>query len=147
MIKTDENLNTSAESQLICTGNFIWIFQLLRIVSDQSGSKWPTMANFATEVAQISSKWAILVKFWQKLKYLSGIVTDPHHTFTTGLVFPGQSKWVQGVLCYDQNWWKLIYLSGISTNLHRTFRTGLVLLSQSKWVPRSAMLWSKLSKT
>ena len=36
------------------------------------------MANFATEVAQISLKWANLVKFQQKLKYLSGILTDLH---------------------------------------------------------------------
>ena len=79
------------------------------------------MANFATEVAQISSKWAILVKFQQKLKYLSRILTDLHQTFRTGLVFPSWSKWVQGVLCYYQNWWKLKYLSGISIDLHWQF--------------------------
>ena len=42
--------------------------------------------------------------------------------------FLSQLKWVQGVLCYNQNWWKLKYLSGISTDLHETFRTGLICL-------------------
>ena len=131
------------------------------------------MANFATKVAWMSSKWAILVKFQQELKYLSGILTDLdlqnrphfsepvkmsprsailqskvmkypnisaefqqfqqkleylsgiltdlHQTFRTGLVFPRQSKWVQGVLCYDQNWWKLKYLSRISIDMHWQF--------------------------
>ena len=111
-----------------------WVFQLFWIVSHWSSSKWPTMANFATKVARISSKWAILVKFQQKLKYLSGILTDLHRTFRTGLDFLSPSKWAQGVLCYDQKWWKLKYLSRILTDLHRTFRTGLVFLSWSKWV-------------
>ena len=71
-------------------------------------SKWPTMANFSTEVAQISSKCVILVKCQQKLKYLSRILTYLHWAFRTGLAFLSWSKWVQGVLCYDQNWWKLI---------------------------------------
>ena len=66
------------------------------------------MANFATEVVWISSKCVILVKCQQKLKYLSRILTDLHWTFRTGLIFLSWSKWVQGVLCYDQNWWKLI---------------------------------------
>ena len=70
-----------------------WVFQLFQIVSHQTSSKWPTMANFATEVAWISSKWAILVKFQQKLKYLSGISTNLHRTFRTGLVFwAGQNE-------------------------------------------------------
>ena len=47
-------------------------------------------------------------------KYLSRIMTNLHQTFRTGLVFPSWTKWVQGVLCYDQNWWKLKYLSRIS---------------------------------
>ena len=49
-------------------------------------------ANFATEVPWISTKWVILVKFQQKLKYLSGILTDLHQTFRTGLVFQSWSK-------------------------------------------------------
>ena len=57
-----------------------------------------------------------------------------HWTVRTGLIFPNWLKWVQGVLCYNQNWWKLKYLSGILTDLHQTVRTGLVTLSQSKWV-------------
>ena len=80
------------------------------------------MANFATKVAWMSSKWAILVKFQQELKYLSGILTDLHRIFRTGLVFLSWSKWVQGMSCYDQNWWKLKYLSRISIDLHQTFR-------------------------
>ena len=81
-----------------------WVVQLFLILSHRSGSKWPTMANFATEVAWISSKWAILVKFQQNLKYLSRISTDLHRTFRTGLIFLSQSKWVQEVLCYGKNW-------------------------------------------
>ena len=60
MIKTGENLNTSAESQLICTGNFIWVFQLFRICftpewlkmahngkfCPKSGLDWLKTANF-----------------------------------------------------------------------------------------------------
>ena len=64
-----------------------WVFQLFKIISHQIDSKWPTMANFATKVAWMSSKWAILVKFQQALKYLSGILTDLHRIFRTGLVF------------------------------------------------------------
>ena len=57
-----------------------------------------------------------------------------HETFRTGLVFLSQLKWVQRVVCYDQNLQKHKYLSGISTFLHETFRTGLIFLSRSKWV-------------
>ena len=85
-----------------------WVFQLFWIIAHWSSSKWSTMANFATEVVWISSKCVILVKCQQKLKYLSRILTDLHWTFRTGLIFLSWSKWVQGVLCYDQNWWKLI---------------------------------------
>ena len=52
----------------------------------------------------------------------------------TGLIFLIQSKWVQGVVCYDWNLQKHKYLSGISMVLHKTFRTGLVFPSQLKWV-------------
>ena len=47
---------------------------------------------------------------------------------------PVNGKWVQIVVCYDQNLQKHKYLSMISTFLHKTFRTGLVFLSWSKWV-------------
>ena len=57
-----------------------------------------------------------------------------HETFRTGLVFPSRSKWVQIVICYDQNLQRHKYLSGISMLLHETFRRGLVFLSRSKWV-------------
>ena len=42
------------------------ILQLFWIISHWSGSKWPTMVNFATKVAWMSSKWAILVKISTK---------------------------------------------------------------------------------
>ena len=57
-----------------------------------------------------------------------------HETFRIGVVFLSQSKWVQIVVCYDQNLQKHKYLSGISMLLHETFRTGLIFLSRSKWV-------------
>ena len=43
-------------------------------------------------------------------------------------------KWIQTVVCYDQNLQKHKYLSMISIFLHKTFRTGLIFLSQLKWV-------------
>ena len=52
----------------------------------------------------------------------------------TKLIFLSRSKWVQTVVCYDQNLQKHKYLSTISIFLHETFRTGLVFLSQLKWV-------------
>ena len=57
-----------------------------------------------------------------------------HETFRTGLVFPSWLKWVQIVVCYNQNLQKHKYLSGISTFLHETFRTGLIFPSWLKWV-------------
>ena len=53
-----------------------------------------------------------------------------HETFRTWLVFLSQSKWVQIVVCYDQNLQKHKYLSTISMLLHKTFRTGFVFLSR-----------------
>ena len=50
----------------------------------QNDSEWPISPDsqlfpyFTTEMTWIGSKWAILVKFQQKLKYLSGILTDLH---------------------------------------------------------------------
>ena len=107
MIKTDENLNISAESQLICTkpseqGSFFWISR------NESKECYTTIKS--DENSNISAEFQ---QFQQKLKYLSGILTDLHQTFRTGLIFLSQSIWVQGVLCYDQNWWKLKYLSRI----------------------------------
>ena len=59
-----------------------------------------------------------------------------HKTFRTGFVFLSWSKWVQAVVCYDQNLQKHKYLGTISVFLHETFRTGLVFLSCSKWFQR-----------
>ena len=47
-----------------------------------------------------------------------------HETFRTGLVFPSQSKWVQTVVCYDQNLQKHKYLSTISIFLHKPSEQG-----------------------
>ena len=50
----------------------------------QNDSEWPISPNpqlfpyFATKMTRIGSKWAIFVKFQQKLKYFSGILTDLH---------------------------------------------------------------------
>ena len=58
-----------------------------------------------------------------------------------GSFFQAGRKWVQIVVCYDQNLQKHKYLSGISTFLHETFRTIVVEMS-----PNSGMLQSKLTK-
>ena len=53
------------------------------------------MANFAIKSGlDWAQNQAILVQFQQKLppKYLSGILTDLHRTFRTGLVFLRQSQ-------------------------------------------------------
>ena len=109
---------------------FFWVFQLLRIISHQSGSKWPTMAILPPKWRG----WAQNGQFWFNFNKNLNISVESWLIFRTGLVFLSWSKWVQGVLCYDQNWWKLKYLSRISTDLHQTFRTGLIFLNQSKWV-------------
>ena len=76
---------------------------------------------FHTKLTQNDPQWQILPpewlgwaqngQFWlnfnKNLKYLSGILTDLHRIFRTGLVFVSWSKWVQGVLYYNQKWWKL----------------------------------------
>ena len=51
-----------------------------------------------------------------------------------GLFSPSWLKWVQIVVCYNQNLQKHKYLSGISMFLHETFRTGLIFPSWLKWV-------------
>ena len=78
--------------------------------------------------------WAQNGQFWLNFNKNLNISVESWPIFRTGLVFLSWSKWVQGVLCYDQNWWKLKYLSRISTDLHQTFRTRLIFLNQSKWV-------------
>ena len=67
-------------------------------------------------------------------------MTDLHQTFRTGLVFPNWSKWVQGVLCYDQNWWKLKYLSRISIDIHWQF-----FLSFSTFSNHFTLKWVKVT--
>ena len=74
------------------------LVQSFHIEVAQNDSEWPLSHDsqlfpyFATEVTRISLKWAILVKFQPELKYLSGIATDLHRTFRTGLFFLSQSK-------------------------------------------------------
>ena len=86
------------------------------------------MAIFATKVAWMSSKWAILVKISQKLKYLSGILTD----FQNRPCFSELVKMSPRSVMLWSNWWKLKYLSRISTDLHQTFRTRLIF-----WISRN----------
>ena len=56
-----------------------------------------------------------------------------------------QLKWTLAVLCYDQNWQKLKYINRIPTawNLHNRAHFS----EPVKMGPRSAMLWSRLTKT
>ena len=54
MIKTDGNLNISAESQLICTGNFFFEF-------------FNFFKMFHTDPAQNYPQWQILPKKWLRL--------------------------------------------------------------------------------
>ena len=53
MIKTDGNLNISAESQLICTANFFEILNFFK--------------SFHTEAAHNDPQWQILPKKWLRL--------------------------------------------------------------------------------
>ena len=77
---------------------------------------------------------------WSKL--INTLISQQNHdrsapNLRTGLVFPNWSKWVQGVLCYDQNWWKLKYLSRISIDIHWQFFLSFSTSSKHftlKWV-------------
>ena len=95
-----------------------WVFQLFcksfHVELAQNDPQWQFLPPKWLEWAQNGQFW---LNFNKALKYLSGILTDLHRIFRTGLVFPSWSKWVQGVLCYDQNWWKLKYLSRISIDM------------------------------
>ena len=115
-------------------GKYFEFFNLFESFHTESSSKWSTKANFATKVAWISSECVILVKCQQKLKYLSRILTDLHWTFRTGLIFLSWSKWVQGVLCYDQNWWKLISQWNLDRSCTKPLEQGSFFPSWLKWV-------------
>ena len=70
-----------------------------------------------------------------------------HKTFRTGFVFLSWSKWVQAVVCYDQNLQNHKYLSMISIFLHETFRTGLIFPELvMKWVQRMVCYDQNLQK-
>ena len=92
-----------------------------------SAESWPNLTIPSEQGLFFQAGWNeskecyAMIKTEENLIYLSGILTNLHWTFSTELVFPSQSKWVQGVVCYDQNWWKLKYLSGISIDLHWQF--------------------------
>ena len=90
-------------------------------------STWNNRAHFS-ELVEMSPNSGMLCS---KLSMISIFL---HKTFRTRLNFPNRSKWVQRIVCYDQNLQKHKYLSTISLLLHETFRTGLVFPSQSKWV-------------
>ena len=98
------------------------LLHLLAIICDEQCTNWFTLHFYN------------LYQNLQKCKYLSGIPMVLHKTFRTGLVFLSWSKWVQGVVCYDQNLQKCKYLSRISMVLHQTFRTGLIFPSWLRWV-------------
>ena len=96
--------------------------------------KWLKMTHNGEFLPPKWRRWAQNGQFWFNFNKNLNISVESWPIFRTGLVFLSWSKWVQGVLCYDQNWWKLKYLSRISTDLHQTFRTRLIFLNQSKWV-------------
>ena len=71
-------------------------------------SKW----NFVEVSEQGSFFWAsrneynksyAMIKTEKKVKLLSGFSRKLYQSFKK-FVFPSWSKWVQYVLCYDQNW-------------------------------------------
>ena len=113
--KLTKNINISAGYQYFCT-------------------KPSEQGSFFRAGQNESKQWYATIKTYKKHKYLSMISIFLHKTFRNGLIFLNQSKWVQTVVCYDQNLQKHKYLSTISIFLHKIFRTGLNLMSQLKWV-------------
>ena len=127
MVKTYENVNISVEYQRFCTkpseeGSFFW-------------TSWNQ-----------SKEWYAMMETYKNIN-----ISVEYQRFCTkpsekGSFFPNWSKWVQGVVSYDQNLQKHKYLSGISTVLHETFRRGS-FFEPVEMSPRSGMLWLKLTKT
>ena len=83
---------------------FFWVFQLFQIISHQSRSKWPIMANFAKKWLGLSSKWPILVKFagfsifCPKYQAQHWILDWPSSSQQGSFFEPSHEK-SQGVLC------------------------------------------------
>ena len=146
MIKTDENSNISAEFWLICTepseqGSFFQASQnefkecYAMIKTDEnsniSAESWsictePSEQGSFFQASQNESKECYaMIKADENLNISVESLPIWHRTFRTGLIFPSWSKWVQGVLCYDQNWQKLKYRSWILIDLHQTFPEGV----------------------
>ena len=120
MIKTYKNINISAQYQYFC-----------RKPSEQGSFFWAGRNE--------SKQWYAMIKTYKNIN-----ISAQYQYFCTWnlqnrahfseLIFPSQSKWVQTVVCYDQNLQKHKYLSTISIFLHKTFRTRLNFPNRSKWV-------------
>ena len=94
-----------------------------------------TRVHLSEPVKMSPNSCMLLIETYKNINISVGISMFLHETFRTGLVFLSRSKWVQIVVCYDQNLQKHKYLSRISTYLHKTFRTGFIYLCHwLKWV-------------
>ena len=102
MIKTDKNLSISADSQPICT-------------------KLSERGLFFSGGQNESQKYYVMIKTDKNFN----ISADSQLIYTKlseqGLFFLRLSKWVQEVLCYDQNWTKKLTFPVGSQ--HRTLNT------------------------
>ena len=114
MIKTYKNINISARYQCFCT-------------------KPSEQGLFFQAGWNESKQWYAMIKTYKNIN-----ISARYQYFYTKPSEQGfflrWSKWVQTVVCYDQNLQNHKYLSMISIFLHETFRTGLVFPNQSKWV-------------
>ena len=81
-----------------------------------------------------SKQWYAMIKTYKNINISAQYQYFCMKPSEQGSFFKRQSKWVQTVVCYDQNLQKHKYLSTISIFLQKTFRTGLVFPSRSKWV-------------
>ena len=109
MIKTYKNINISAQYQYFCTkpseqGSFFWAVEM----SPNSGMLFRSkLTKIIKHISQHNIN--ISAQNLQNRAHFSELV-----------------KWVQTVVCYDQNLQKHKYLSMISIFLHKTFRTGSI---------------------
>ena len=88
--------------------HFFWVFQLFWIVSHQvaqNDPQWPILPPKWLRLAQNGQFWLNFNKNLNISAESWPICTEPSKQ---GSIFLSQSKWVQGVLCYDQNWQKII---------------------------------------
>ena len=90
----------------------------------------------------MSPRSAVLWSKVTKFKYLNRFSTDLHQTFRTGFVFLSHSKWVQEVLCYDQNW-----TTYRKTTLPVTVTSrlcSLLYLANNRVIPWTKSFWETL---